>query len=61
MKTLLHCCCAPCSIMCVSNLRKENTELDLFYFNPNIKPEDEYNKRLECLVKFAKNENLILI
>ena len=60
MKLLLHCCCAPCSIQCVKNLRGGNIEPVLFWYNPNIHPYTEYRSRLECLLKFAADEKLKL-
>jgi len=60
MKLLLHCCCAPCAISCVSSLHAQGIESELLWFNPNIHPYVEYNARLECLRKFAANEKLNL-
>ena len=60
MKLLLHCCCAPCSVGCVDSLRSENIEPHLFWFNPNIHPYTEYKSRRDCLINFAKSENLKL-
>jgi len=61
MKLLLHCCCAPCSISCVTNLRAENITPFIFWFNPNIHPDTEYESRKNCLYKYASNENLELL
>jgi len=60
MKLLLHCCCAPCSIASVSNLRSDNIEPQLFWYNPNIYPLTEYNSRFDCLKGFAASEKLKL-
>ena len=60
MKLLLHCCCAPCSVSCVSSLRAEQTEPHLFWYNPNIHPCTEYKSRRDCLNEFAKSEKLAL-
>ena len=56
----MHCCCAPCSLSVVKNLREENIELKLFWYNPNIHPCAEYKERRDCLIKFAQGENLDL-
>ena len=61
MKLLLHCCCAPCSVSCVKNLRSLNIEPHLFWYNPNIHPFTEYKSRFECLSQFADKEKLSLI
>ena len=61
MKLLLHCCCAPCSVSCAGNLRSDNIEPHLFWYNPNIHPFCEYLSRLNCLTKFAEDENFQFI
>lgn len=38
---LLHSCCAPCSSYCIEYL-SECFQITVFYYNPNIYPEDEY-------------------
>jgi hypothetical protein len=58
--TLLHCCCAPCSVSCVSSLREEGIEPHLFWYNPNIHPFTEYKSRRDYLSVFSKNENIKL-
>lgn len=45
-KLLLHSCCAPCSSYCLEYL-SEYFEITIFYFNPNIYPPEEYQKRVE--------------
>ncbi|MFR4415083.1 MAG: epoxyqueuosine reductase QueH [Butyricicoccus sp.] len=40
--TLLHICCAPCSIACIDTLRQEGIEPVGFWYNPNIHPMKEY-------------------
>lgn len=44
-KLLLHICCGPCSTEVIKRL-KADYEVVGFYYNPNIFPEDEYDKRL---------------
>lgn len=41
---LLHCCCAPCSSYCLEYLR-EYFRITVFFFNPNITEQAEYEKR----------------
>ena len=53
MKTLLHICCAPCSLMCIESLRKEGREVSGFWYNPNIHPFTEYRSRRETLKTYA--------
>ncbi len=58
MKTLLHACCAPCSIACVKTLRNEGIEPTLYWYNPNIHPFTEYRSRKDTLVAYAKDNGL---
>ena len=50
---LLHSCCAPCSSYCLEYL-SDYFEITIFYFNPNIYPEEEYRKRVEEQKRLAK-------
>ena len=43
---LLHSCCAPCSSYVLEYLRRY-FEITVFYYNPNISMEAEYQKRVE--------------
>lgn len=43
-RLLLHSCCAPCSSYVLEYL-SEYFEITVFYYNPNIYPEEEYYKR----------------
>lgn len=45
-KLLLLSCCAPCSVGVIHFLKKSNTPFDVLFFNPNIYPALEYEKRL---------------
>lgn len=45
-RLLLHSCCAPCSSYVLEYL-SEYFEITVFYYNPNIYPETEYDKRVE--------------
>ena len=42
---LLHSCCAPCSSYCLEYL-STYFEITVFYYNPNIYPEEEYRTRV---------------
>ncbi len=44
-KLLLHVCCAPCSSYCLEYLR-EHFDVTVFFYNPNITQEAEYQKRV---------------
>ena len=50
---ILHTCCAPCSTYAHIKLTEEYNVVPFFY-NPNIAPFDEYNRRLNELQNYAK-------
>lgn len=43
---LLHSCCAPCSSYCIEYL-SNYFHITIFYYNPNISPKEEYDRRVE--------------
>lgn len=45
-RLLLHSCCAPCSSYVLEYLSRY-FEITVLYYNPNIFPEEEYQKRVE--------------
>ncbi|MBR5127050.1 MAG: epoxyqueuosine reductase QueH [Roseburia sp.] len=50
---LLHSCCAPCSSYCLEYL-SNYFRITVFYYNPNIYPEEEYHKRAEEQRRFIE-------
>ena len=44
-RVLLHACCAPCSSAIVEWLLAHGVEPVIYYYNPNIYPFEEYEKR----------------
>lgn len=52
-KLLLHICCAGCGAY-VTQILKDDYAVDLYFFNPNIYPREEYSKRLKELNKISK-------
>lgn len=50
---LLHSCCAPCSSYVLEYL-SEYFEITVFYYNPNIYPEEEYYKRVAEQKRFIR-------
>lgn len=52
-KLLLHACCAPCSSTCLKRLG-DNFKITIFYYNPNITNQVEYEKRLNEIKRFIK-------
>lgn len=45
-KLLIHSCCAPCSSYVLEYLT-QYFDITVFYYNPNISPEQEYRHRVE--------------
>ena len=50
---LLHSCCAPCSGAILEWMRSNGIEPVLFYYNPNIFPEEEYLARKNEINEYA--------
>lgn len=57
---LLHVCCAPCTPH-VFNVLSEQFEISLFFFNPNIQPEDEYELRKAEIERYSEQNGIGLI
>lgn len=52
-KLLLHACCGPCSSYCLEYLY-QYFDITVFFYNPNIYPEAEYQRRLQELKDLYK-------
>lgn len=50
---LMHSCCAPCSSYCLTYLA-QYFRITIFYYNPNISPETEYQKRVKEQIRLIK-------
>jgi predicted adenine nucleotide alpha hydrolase (AANH) superfamily ATPase len=59
-KLLLHTCCAPCSVAVVDELRSQY-DLTVYFFNPNIFPEEEYLKRKAEVVRVCEEWRVPMI
>lgn len=58
MKLLMHTCCAPCSVYCIDELRKDRIEPTVYWYNPNIHPYMEYKLRRDCVKEYTKSINV---
>ena len=58
---LLHCCCAPCSSAILEWMLNNGVRPTLFYYNPNIFPEEEYLIRKNECVRYARQLGLRII
>jgi len=56
-KVLVHVCCGPDVTMPILQLRDEY-DVICFWYDPNIQPKAEYDKRYEAFVKICEIENI---
>ena len=61
MKILLHACCGPCTIYPLQKLRKDGHDIRGLFYNPNIHPFTEFQKRLDAFEQYAVKEELPVI
>ncbi len=57
-RLLLHSCCAPCSSHVLMLLRHK-LRITVFYYNPNITDDEEYNKRVREQIRLIDALNAI--
>jgi len=60
-RILLHSCCAPCTITPLQKLREANWTVHGFFYNPNIQPYQEFERRLDTYSAFAQRHELPVI
>jgi epoxyqueuosine reductase len=53
-KVLLHSCCAPCSGSVIEMIHKHGIDLTIFFYNPNIHPQKEYEIRKNENIRYAQ-------
>ena len=61
MEVLLHSCCAPCSAAIIEWMLDNDIHPVIFYFNPNIYPEEEYLIRKRECTRFAVEKGVEII
>ena len=57
-KLLLHSCCAPCSGEVMEAISASGIEYTIYFYNPNIHPEQEYLLRKEENIRFAEQHGV---
>lgn len=57
MNILLHVCCAPCYIYPRQRLQEKGFSVKGFFYNPNIHPFGEYQKRRHALEGLSREDN----
>jgi epoxyqueuosine reductase len=61
VEILLHICCGPCSIIPLRTLRAAGHHITGLFYNHNIHPYQEYQRRLEAARQMAAIESMTLI
>ena len=61
MSLLVHACCGPCAMYPLKDLLDLQKSPDILWFNPNIHPQFEWDRRLQNLEKAADHYGLKLI
>lgn len=60
-KVLLHSCCAPCSSAIIECMLANGIQPTVFYYNPNIFPNAEYETRKQEAIRFVKAQGIDFI
>jgi predicted adenine nucleotide alpha hydrolase (AANH) superfamily ATPase len=58
---LLHICCGPCSTYTINRLHEEGFQVTGFWYNPNIHPFTEHEKRRASFEEYAESLRLPFI
>ena len=61
MKVLLHICCGVCASSVAERLMCDGHRVTGFFYNPNIHPADEYQKRLAAAAETARQLGFELV
>lgn len=54
MKLLMHVCCGPCTIYPLKELRTHGHDVTGLFYNPNIHPYQEYERRRQTLQDYTE-------
>ncbi|HLZ18085.1 MAG TPA: epoxyqueuosine reductase QueH, partial [Smithellaceae bacterium] len=57
----MHICCGPCTIYPLKELRTHSHDVTGLFYNPNIHPYQEYERRLSALKDYAEKVFLNVI
>jgi predicted adenine nucleotide alpha hydrolase (AANH) superfamily ATPase len=61
LRILVHVCCAPCFTSVHKTLIDGGHDVVGFFYNPNIHPYQEFQKRLQCLERYTALEPVEVI
>ncbi|MCX5751671.1 MAG: epoxyqueuosine reductase QueH [Candidatus Saganbacteria bacterium] len=60
-RILLHTCCAPCTTSVHEWMLQNGFDVTGFFFNPNIHPREEFEKRRDTLSQYSLLKNFPVI
>jgi predicted adenine nucleotide alpha hydrolase (AANH) superfamily ATPase len=60
-KVLLHSCCAPCSGEVMEAMQASGIDFTIFFYNPNIHPQREYELRKRENIRFAERCGIVFV
>ena len=60
-KLLLHSCCAPCSGEVIEAIQASKIDFAIYFYNPNIHPQREYELRKSENIRFAEKAGIPFI
>ena len=58
---LLHVCCAPCGAYSYEYITELGYDVTYYFYNPNIYPKEEHDRRLKELLRFCEEKNIPVI
>lgn len=61
MNLLLHICCGPCAAYPIEQLRNQQISFTGLYYNPNIHPLEEFERRRDNLKKLEAEKGFAVI
>lgn len=60
-KVLMHSCCAPCSGEVMEAMTASGIDYSIYFYNPNIHPDREYQIRKDENIRFAEQHDIEFI
>ena len=60
-RLLLHSCCAPCSGEVMEAMLASGIDFTIFFYNPNIHPQREYELRKDENIRFAEKHKISFV
>ena len=61
MDIFLHICCGPCALYPIGILKAQGMHITGFFYNPNIHPFREYERRVEALEEVARVKDVPIV